>query len=65
MWECMVLTFKVLVGGILWSIIFVIVGLIVAGIHKGWVDYNNPPPPEKPKYEGQKIVIDGGKKKDG
>lgn len=67
MWECMVLALKVLVGGILWALVFALIGLVAAGIHKGWTDYNNPPEPEtptKPKYEGQKIVIDGGKKGD-
>lgn len=62
MWECMVLAFKVLVGCALWICVLGVVGGIVVGISMAWTKHNNPPePPTKPKYKGQKIVIDGGK----
>lgn len=65
-WEYMVLAFKVGVGGLLWSLlfmgIFVCMGLIAAAC-----GYKHTPKGKgirmpKPKYKGDPIVINGGKK---
>jgi hypothetical protein len=59
-WGCMILTFKVALGGFFWVISFYAFALIMAGLAFGlsgeWKK------PKKPKYEGQPIIVKGGKK---
>jgi hypothetical protein len=62
-WEYMVLAFKVGVGGLLWTLLFmVVVGIL--GVILALFDLPVPKPkkPKKPEYNGQPIVVNGGKK---
>ena len=68
MWELMVLAFKVGVGAFLWVMVFALLCFIVGLGFYARVRYQEskePQSPKRPPYKGQKIVIDGGKKKDG
>jgi predicted membrane channel-forming protein YqfA (hemolysin III family) len=60
MWEWMVLTLKVTIGTFLWVLIFSVIFFIVGGIAYAI----KPKPKKKPKWNGQPIVVKGGKKKD-
>jgi hypothetical protein len=59
----MVLAFKVAIGGFLWSVLFLLIGLFIGGISYVYVQTTEKKS-KKPKYEGDPIVIKGGKKKD-
>lgn len=61
LWECMVISLKAGIGGILW----VIVAILIAGF-LGSIAYviTNMSERKKPKYEGKPIVVEGGKKND-
>lgn len=58
-WGCMVLSFKVVLGGVFWVVAFWLVALGIAGLTFLATQKKTP---EKPKYEGQPIVIKGGRK---
>ena len=59
----MVLSFKVVLGGIFWAIAIYLVILGFAGIvYIASLSQKPKVPPKKPKYEGQPIIVKGGKK---
>ena len=58
-WGCMVLSFKVVLGGVFWVVAFYLFALAIAGIAYVTTQKKTP---EKPKYEGQPILVKGGKK---
>ena len=69
MWECMVLAFKVAVGGFLWWLAFVIVILVIGAIfylfnREGMKKFNEKHGVKKPKWDGKPIVVEGEKKQD-
>jgi len=66
MWVYMVLALKVAIGSLLWLLIIGVIFFIVGGIG---LEYEKrqaikPKPKKKPKWNGQPIVVKGGKKKD-
>lgn len=59
-WSCMVISFKSMLGMLFWSIFFALFGLLMAIIgHTLSGDWKKKKP--KSKYEGQPIVVKGGK----
>jgi hypothetical protein len=66
LWECMIISLIAGLGFTLWAFLATIVlgsiGFIVIHLTKEKVDFNKPP--KKEKWDGNPIVIEGGKKKD-
>lgn len=57
----MVIAFQAAVGGFLWTMLFFLIGIFVAGISYVFIQANEK---KKPKYNGNPVVINGGKKKE-
>lgn len=61
MWECMVLAFKVAIGGILWTLLGSLIVIMLGGIfyiaNKEKINEK-----KKPKWDGKPIVVQGEKK---
>jgi len=63
MWNCMVIAFQAAIGGFLWTMLFLLIGLLIAGISYVFIQVNEKKN-KKPEYKGDPIVIKGGKKKE-
>ncbi len=60
-WECMVISFKSGLGLFFWMIALAIVGFVGSVISYMFVQQSEK---KRPKYEGQPIVVKGGKEDD-